>query len=132
LKRQSAIVEIQQKINNAKSSCHRVLCKGAPEVVEKYLKQVPEGYTENYINYVKNGARVLALAYKDIKPQSEAALLKITREDAESELTFCGFLISECPLKEDTQAVIEELVSSNHEVKMITGDNQLTAAYVAH
>ena len=93
---------------------------------------MPEGYTENYINYVKNGARVLALAYKDIKPQSEAALLKITREDAESELTFCGFLISECPLKEDTQAVIEELVSSNHEVKMITGDNQLTAAYVAH
>ena len=59
-------------------------------------------------------------------------LLKITREDAESELTFCGFLISECPLKEDTQAVIEELVNSHHEVKMITGDNQLTAAYVAH
>lgn len=56
----------------------------------------------------------------------------MTREDAESDLTFCGFLVSECPMKEDTKAVIEELVQSGHEVKMITGDNQLTAACVAH
>ena len=34
-------------------------------------------------------------------------------------------------MKPDTKGVIEELVSSLHEVKMITGDNQLTAAYVA-
>jgi cation-transporting ATPase 13A1 len=47
----------------------------------------------------------------------------MTREDAESDLTFCGFLVSECPMKEDTKAVIEELVQSGHEVKMITGDN---------
>jgi magnesium-transporting ATPase (P-type) len=43
------------------------LCKGAPEVVEKFLKKVPEGYKENYLEYVKNGARVLVLAYKDLK-----------------------------------------------------------------
>lgn len=47
-------------------------------------------------------------------------------------MEFCGFIVSECPLKEDSLAVIEELVQSAHEVKMITGDNQLTAAYVAH
>jgi cation-transporting ATPase 13A1 len=46
-------------------------------------------------------------------------------------LIFCGFIISECPLKEDSKAVIEELTNSSHEVKMITGDNQLTAAFVA-
>lgn len=56
----------------------------------------------------------------------------MSREDAEKDLTFCGFIVSECPLKEDTKAVIEELVQSAHEVKMITGDNQLTAAYVAN
>jgi cation-transporting ATPase 13A1 len=44
---------------------------------------------------------------------------------------FCGFIISECPLKEDSKAVIGELVKSAHEVKMITGDNVLTAAFVA-
>ena len=59
-------------------------------------------------------------------------MINITREEAESDLTFCGFIVSECPLKEDTKGVIEELVQSGHEVKMITGDNQLTAAFVAH
>ena len=47
----------------------------------------------------------------------------MTREAAESDLIFCGFIISECPMKEDTKGVIEELVRSAHEVKMITGDN---------
>jgi len=43
------------------------VCKGAPEIVEKYLAKVPEGYKDNYIQYVKNGARVLVMAYKDLK-----------------------------------------------------------------
>lgn len=53
------------------------------------------------------------------------------REEAEKDLSFCGFLIAECPLKPDTKKVILELKASSHEVKMITGDNQLTAAFVA-
>jgi len=101
---------------------NRVLCKGALEVVEKYLRVVPEGYKENYIHYVKNGARVLVLAYKELKMQVDQCQ-HISRDEAESNLEFCGFIISECPLKEDSLAVIEELVQSAHEVKMITGDN---------
>jgi manganese-transporting P-type ATPase len=118
LKRQSAIVNIQD--GSSRVGYNRVLCKGAPEVVEKFLKSVPAGYRENYIEYVKNGARVLVLAFKDLRMTADQAS-KITREEAESDLTFCGFLVSECPLKEDTKAVIEELVESGHEVKMITG-----------
>jgi len=50
---------------------NKIVCKGAPEIIEKYLKTVPEGYTEHYIEFVKNGARVLALAYRDLKTQTD-------------------------------------------------------------
>lgn len=43
---------------------YMVLSKGAPEVIKKYLTSVPSGYDKGYIKYVKNGARVLAMAYK--------------------------------------------------------------------
>lgn len=120
LKRQSAIINIDD--GTTRNGKNRVVCKGAPEVIEKYLKKIPEGYTEHYINFVKDGARVLALGFRDIKMQTNEASL-MTREEAEKDLEFCGFIVSVCPMKEDTKAVIEELVYSNHEVKMITGDN---------
>jgi cation-transporting ATPase 13A1 len=128
LKRQSSIVQIQQ--SGSRGGGVRVLCKGAPEVVEQFLAKVPDGYKEHYIGFVKDGARVLTLAYKDISTGADQAK-EITRADAESNLQFAGFIVSECPLKPDTKGVIEELTSSGHECKMITGDNQLTAAYVA-
>jgi len=53
-----------------KGSRYRVLSKGAPEVLKKYMKDVPKDYDNCYMSYVKNGARVLALAYKDIEKRS--------------------------------------------------------------
>jgi len=43
---------------------------------------------------------------------------------------FAGFIVAECPLKPDTLGVIKELKESSHEVKMITGDNAMTAAFI--
>ena len=57
----SAIVSID---NGSGFNEQMVLCKGAPEVIRKIIKEVPEGFDRCYIPYVKNGARVLALAYK--------------------------------------------------------------------
>ena len=45
------------------------------------------------------------------------------REEAECDLSFCGFIVAECPLKEDTFDMMQELKFSSHELKMITGDN---------
>lgn len=91
--------------------------------MKQFLKDIPQNYDKGYLKYVKTGARVLALAYKNLPKQSSETYLQIKREDAEKDLVFCGFLISDCPLKPDTKRVIRELKNSNHEVKMITGDN---------
>jgi cation-transporting ATPase 13A1 len=118
----SAIVNLEEPKSSSGSE-FKVLAKGAPEVIKQYLKSVPNGYDRCYLKYVKNGARVLALAYKNLEKGSNEVHAAIKREDAESNLVFCGFLISECPLKPDTKRVIRELKESSHEVKMITGDN---------
>jgi|LakMenEpi03Aug12_release.lakeMendotaPanAssembly.Ray.scaffolds.fasta_scaffold3816362_1 cation-transporting ATPase 13A1 len=42
----------------------KVLVKGAPEAIEKLLKEVPKNYKEAYNFYTKQGYRLLALASK--------------------------------------------------------------------
>jgi cation-transporting ATPase 13A1 len=124
----STIVSIEESKHTTVE--YKVLTKGAPEVIKKFLKDVPANYDRAYLKYVKEGARVLALAYKNVPKATQEQFNAFKRDEAEEGLTFCGFIVSECPLKEDTLNVITELKASNHEVKMITGDNQLTAAYI--
>lgn len=47
-----------------KISQNRVLCKGAPEILQALLAEVPENYKETYEYYTRMGYRVLALAYR--------------------------------------------------------------------
>lgn len=49
---------------------YRILSKGAPEVLKKFMKSIPADYDETYLKFVKNGARVLAMAYKCIPKMS--------------------------------------------------------------
>lgn len=126
LKRMSVITQVTDQ--NGRS--YKVLSKGAPEVLSKFMKNKPADYDELYLKHVKEGSRVLALAYKNINGMTQTEFNAYTREEAESDLIFCGFIVAECPLKEDTKSVITELINSSHEVKMITGDNALTAAYI--
>ena len=92
-------------------------------MLKKYMKTFPADYDSTYLKFVKNGARVLAMAYKSIPKMSMDEMQKYTREEAEKDLIFCGFVVAECPLKPDTKAIIKELAEASHEIKMITGDN---------
>ena len=107
-----------------------VLAKGAPEVIEGMLGEVPEGYSSAYRALMSDGHRVIALAHGAARMSKEDAL-SMSRESAECELNFAGFLLLGSPLKDDTKRVIGELLASRHEVIVITGDNALTACSVA-
>ncbi|XP_050535234.1 endoplasmic reticulum transmembrane helix translocase [Daktulosphaira vitifoliae] len=105
--------------------------KGAPEVLKSMLQTIPENYDSTYLELAGRGARVLALARKEMMVDPNN-LKSLTRDELECDLIFVGFVVVSCPLKRDSHSVIKELLNSSHMVTMITGDNALTACYVAN
>ncbi|KAF2639587.1 cation-transporting ATPase 4 [Massarina eburnea CBS 473.64] len=136
LKRQSSIatVLVNDKKNRRKVKSTFVGVKGAPETIRNMLVDTPPNYEETYKHYTRNGGRVLALAYKYLAQDAELGMARINdlkREQVESELHFAGFLVLQCPLKDDAIQAVRMLNESSHRVVMITGDNPLTAVHVA-
>merc|ERR1711939_989117 len=136
LKRQSSVATTvtQDRSTGQKVTSTFVGAKGAPETIRKFLVDVPPKYEETYKYFSRNGARVLALAYKYMKTGEELKQSKINdlkREDVECDLHFAGFLVLQCPLKDDALKAVRMLNESSHRVVMITGDNPLTAVHVA-
>ncbi|KAL4796203.1 hypothetical protein BDV19DRAFT_388351 [Aspergillus venezuelensis] len=136
LKRQSTIATVltHDRKTNRKVKSTFVGVKGAPETIGTMLNEMPPNYEETFKHFTRNGARVLALAYKYLSPEAELSQGRINnyvREEVESDLTFAGFLVLQCPLKDDAIKAVRMLNESSHRVVMITGDNPLTAVHVA-
>ena len=136
LKRQSsvALVLTTDKSTGKKVRGTFVGVKGAPETIRKMLTRVPPRYEETFKYFTRNGGRVLALGYRYLSADSELGQTKINnlkREDVEADLTFAGFLVLQCPLKDDAISSVRMLNESSHRSVMITGDNPLTAVHVA-
>ena len=133
LKRMSTIVHVDDK-NDGK--CARVLVKGAPELVKPFFVDSDvagalESYDRRFQHLTQNGMRVIALGYKNLDTTDPNILEKMSREDAEKNLTFAGFAAFQSDIKPNTKETIMNLKNSSHKVIMITGDNPLTASHVA-
>lgn len=136
LKRQSSVATVvtTDRITSRKMKGTFVGVKGAPETIRTMLKDTPPNYEETFKFFTRNGGRVLALAYRYLSKDAELGQTKINnlkREEVEADLTFAGFLVLQCPLKEDAKLSVRMLNESSHRVVMITGDNPLTAVHVA-
>jgi cation-transporting ATPase 13A3/4/5 len=110
-----------------------VYVKGAPECMKDICRadSFPTDYDELLAYYTHRGFRVIACATKTIKRFNWLKVQKMKREEAESDLTFVGFIIFENKLKPSTAPVIAELERANIRNVMCTGDNILTAISVA-
>lgn len=82
-------------------------------------------------HYTHSGYRVIACAAKYEPKLSWRKIQKISREQAESGLSFLGFIVFENKLKDTTTPVINELREAGIRTVMCTGDNILTAISVA-
>ena len=136
LKRQSSVATVitTDRATSKRTKGTFVGVKGAPETIRSMLIKAPPNYDETFKYFTRNGGRVLALGYKYLSTESELGQTRINnlkREDVEANLTFAGFLVLQCPLKEDARNAVRMLNESSHRVVMITGDNPLTAVHVA-
>lgn len=136
LKRQSSVATVvtTDRATSKKVRSTFVGVKGAPETIRTMLSKTPPNYEETFKYFTRNGGRVLALGYRYLSTDSELGQTRINnlkREEVEADLTFAGFLVLQCPLKEDAKKAVQMLNQSSHRVVMITGDNPLTAVHVA-
>ena len=136
LKRQSSVATAvtTDRASSKKVRSTFVGVKGAPETIRTMLVKTPPHYEETFKYFTRNGGRVLALGYKYLSSESELGQMRINnlkREEVEADLTFAGFLVLQCPLKDDAKTAVRMLNESSHRVVMITGDNPLTAVHVA-
>ncbi|XP_057826971.1 probable manganese-transporting ATPase PDR2 [Cryptomeria japonica] len=123
LKRMAVVARVQDEFF--------AFVKGAPETIQERLLITPPGYVDTYKHYTRQGSRVLALAYKHLPEMPVGEARSLERETVESELTFAGFVVFNCPVRSDSADVLRELKASSHDLVMITGDQALTACHVA-
>ncbi len=126
LKRMSVLVTFYSG-TNPNEKINRILTKGAPETMKEFFKDLPKDYDEIYNKYAKQGFRILATGYRD----SSAFNATTKRDEIEKDLTFCGFIIVETPLKHDSEKYMKELKESGFGMCIITGDHHLTTAKVS-
>lgn len=109
-------------INNIVSICDNVLlADGSIAPITSYKKAIDD----LYLQYSGKGFRTIGVCYKDC-----AEKIKLAKED-EQQMVFAGFVLLFDPMKEGVTDVIKELNKNGVQLKIITGDNKLVAAYIA-
>ena len=89
------------------------------------LNGIKEQLQTKFSELSKEGFRVIALSYKDVTGDP------VIDKDDEQKMIFLGFLIFSDPLKQGILESIQELRGKGIALKIITGDNEHVAAYLA-
>jgi cation-transporting ATPase 13A1 len=109
-----------------------VLVKGSPEAMKPLFlpSSLPPSYEQAFHSLASQGARVLALGYKDLEGGQEGGR-EGGREDVEEGLVFAGLAAFRTPVRADTSKVIQELKNAGMDLCVLSGDSLLTSMAVA-
>lgn len=109
-------------VSNIVSICDKVLLEdGTTAPIASYQKNIDDLYLQES----NKGFRTIGVCYKDCDSHTP-----LTKED-EQQMTFAGFVLLFDPPKPGVIDVIMNLKKIGVDLKVITGDNKLVAAYMA-
>lgn len=117
-------------LNNGKTQL--VYTKGSPEKIiamcdiSQSEKQLAE---QSIISFQQKACRVLAFAHKEVSEPYQD--FENSRCDIESGLIFDGFVVITDPLRKDVYESVKRCQKAGIELKMMTGDNLITACAIA-
>lgn len=106
----------------------RIYVKGSPEAVRKLCLEssIPLNFSETTRQSARNGIYQLAMATSLYK--CNKAMNEVTRADVEKDLEFVGMVNFQNSLKEESPAVIDELLHGSIGCVMITVSDVLSIA----
>jgi len=133
---------------------YRLYVKGASEVLLRKCTRSMQSSTENGVwdtelttddaeslnriitGYASHSLRTISLVYRDFQqwPQPGARIVddgKVAFEDILKDLVFFGLVGIRDPLREGTQEAVQACLKAGAIVRMVTGDNILTAKAIA-
>lgn len=132
-RKRAAIIRIHNNkiISFVKGSLESVLATSSKIILNGEVKELTEEHKQQIISssaaFAENALRIIAIAYKDLDGKKD-----YTIEDAESDLTFSGFVSMFDPPHEEVKNAIESVFRAQMKIFMITGDNEITAKAIAN
>lgn len=107
-----------------------VYTKGSPEKILAMCSVCPdkEEIERKIQLYQEDACRILAFAHKDVLPAEDWESM---RSDLEQDLVFDGFAVITDPLRSDVYEAALKCKDAGIELKMLTGDNIITAKAIA-
>lgn len=120
--RSSAVVE---EISTGKRF---VVVKGSPEAVSAISTATPPDLKIKALVYSIDGFYCIGFGVKELTP---GALIDVNnRDEVESAVKFEGLALFKNELKPESKSMLNELYAADIDVRVITGDNALTAVHV--
>ncbi|RLN91403.1 hypothetical protein BBJ28_00013569 [Nothophytophthora sp. Chile5] len=107
-----------------------VFVKGSPEAVSAISTSTPADLKHKTLSYSADGYYCIGFGVKELDPNSATPLDVNSREEVESAVTFEGLALFKNELKPETKGMLDELYVAEIDVRVITGDNALTAVHV--
>ena len=137
--------KMMSTINNFGENGYYVCTKGAPEIIldrcrfieieyEKYVEindEIKREILSKLDSYAKKGYRVLAIAYKTIKPSEFKPDEDGFNDKVERDLVFLGLIAMMDPPRPEVYDAIKKTKEAGINVIMVTGDHAITAKSVA-